>query len=181
MLYKLPDCWFKQSPTVRTGRNAYLNIVPNCCVAGGLDVYPVAQLPLLQKLTQQLQEKSTCTIFWEKEQNVTLRNFYSVESLNCGFTYTLNLTSFVSILTYNFVSGSGFVLGIRIRIQKAPEYRSNTDPDPQHCIQRIMNTYYVPLHSNLVPGPVGTSWSQDVASIKRGWLCTVICLMCYQC
>ena len=29
-------------------------------------------------------------------------------------------------------SGSGSVLGIRIRIQKAPEYGSNTDPDPQH-------------------------------------------------
>ena len=30
-------------------------------------------------------------------------------------------------------SGSGSVFRIRIRIQKAPEYGSDTDPDPQHC------------------------------------------------
>ena len=31
--------------------------------------------------------------------------------------------------------GSGSVLRIRIRIQKAPEYGSNIDPDPQHCLK----------------------------------------------
>ena len=30
-------------------------------------------------------------------------------------------------------SGSGSVFRIRIRIQEAPEYGSDTDPDPQHC------------------------------------------------
>ena len=29
--------------------------------------------------------------------------------------------------------GSGSVFGIRIQV--APEYGSNTDPDPQHCVQ----------------------------------------------
>ena len=32
---------------------------------------------------------------------------------------------------FEYVSGS--VFWIRIRIQEAPEYGSNTDPDPQHC------------------------------------------------
>ena len=47
-----------------------------------------------------------------------------------------NLTSFASILTYSgiYMCGSGSVFRIRIRIQEAPEYGSNTDlgPDPQH-------------------------------------------------
>ena len=35
--------------------------------------------------------------------------------------------------------GSGSVFGIFcIRIQKAPEYGSNTDPDPQHWIKMKM-------------------------------------------
>ena len=44
--------------------------------------------------------------------------------------------------------GSGFVFGIRIRIQiriqKTPEYGSNTDPDPQHCLhycETVVHTY----------------------------------------
>ena len=32
-----------------------------------------------------------------------------------------------------FMCGSGSVFWIRIRSQKATEYGSNTDPDPQHC------------------------------------------------
>ena len=44
--------------------------------------------------------------------------------------YILNLTPFTSILSYIYMSGSGSVFGIRI--QKAPDYGSNTDPDPQH-------------------------------------------------
>ena len=31
--------------------------------------------------------------------------------------------------------GSGYVFGIRIRIHEAPEYGSNTDPDPQHWLK----------------------------------------------
>ena len=44
-----------------------------------------------------------------------------------------NLTSFASILSYICMCG------LRIRIQEAPEYGFNTDPDPQHwlsvCLQ----------------------------------------------
>ena len=40
-----------------------------------------------------------------------------------------NLTFFASILSYICMRGPGF--GLRIRIQEAPEYGSNTDPDPQ--------------------------------------------------
>ena len=47
--------------------------------------------------------------------------------------YILNLASFASILTYISMCGSVSVFRIRIRIQEAPEYGSNTDPDPQHC------------------------------------------------
>ena len=43
--------------------------------------------------------------------------------------YILNLTPFVSILSYFYMCGSGSVF--RRRIHKAPEYGSNTDP--QHC------------------------------------------------
>ena len=41
-------------------------------------------------------------------------------------------------------SGSESVLGIRIRIHKAPEYESNTDPDPdpQHWLQRYYEQGY---------------------------------------
>ena len=47
--------------------------------------------------------------------------FTIVESLNCEFiSLKLNLTSFASILTYIFMSGSG------------PGKLLNTDPDPQH-------------------------------------------------
>ena len=42
----------------------------------------------------------------------------------------LYLKSFASILFYFYMCGSGSVFRIRIRIQKAPEYGSNTDPDP---------------------------------------------------
>ena len=47
--------------------------------------------------------------------------------------YILNLISFAFILYYFYMCGSGSVFRIRIRIQEAPEYGSNTDPDPQHC------------------------------------------------
>ena len=50
-------------------------------------------------------------------------------------TGILHLTSFPSILTYICICGSGSVFRIRIRIQEAPEYGSNTDPDPQHCFE----------------------------------------------
>ena len=36
----------------------------------------------------------------------------------------------------------GSVFGIRIRIQKAPEYGFNTDPDPQHrCKLKVLKTF----------------------------------------
>ena len=35
--------------------------------------------------------------------------------------------------------GSGSVFRIRIRMQEAPEYGSNTDPDPQHCYEVYEN------------------------------------------
>ena len=47
----------------------------------------------------------------------------------------LNLTFFASILTYICMCGSGSVFRMRIRIQEAPEYGSNRDPDPQHCLK----------------------------------------------
>ena len=46
------------------------------------------------------------------------------------FYFKSYFTSFASILTYICMCGSEF--RIRIRIQEAPEYGSNTDPDPQH-------------------------------------------------
>ena len=47
----------------------------------------------------------------------------------------LNLALFSFILSSIYMCGSGSAYRIRIPIQKAPEYRSNTvwDPDPQHC------------------------------------------------
>ena len=59
----------------------------------------------------------------------------SVESLNCGFI-SLNLIPIASMLSYMYSYMSGSVFGIRIRIHKAPEYGSNTDPDPQHCLKQ---------------------------------------------
>ena len=35
---------------------------------------------------------------------------------------------------------------IRIRIQEAPEDGSNTDPDPQHCFEVIMNHANIQLN-----------------------------------
>ena len=46
--------------------------------------------------------------------------------------------------TYIYMSES--VLGMRIRIQKASEYGSNTDPDPQHC--------YLGMHRMRISGVV---------------------------
>ena len=40
---------------------------------------------------------------------------------NLEYTYVLNLIPFVPILSYNYICGSGSVLGIRFRIHKAPE------------------------------------------------------------
>ena len=47
--------------------------------------------------------------------------------------YILNLKSSASILTYICMCGSESEFCIWIRIHEAPEYGSNTDPDPQHC------------------------------------------------
>ena len=46
--------------------------------------------------------------------------------------FSLCIVSSDSILSYIYMSGS--VFGILIRLHKAPEYGSNTDPeqDPQH-------------------------------------------------
>ena len=57
---------------------------------------------------------------------------------------------FAYILSYTgiYMCGSGSVLGIRIH--KAPEYRSNTDPDPQHWEgEHYLGLYYtMSLQSN---------------------------------
>ena len=82
----------------------------------------------------------------------------SVESLNCEFTYILNLTSSASILTYFSMCGSGSLFGIRIRIQEAPEDESNTDPDPQHwpkpCESKLLSDYICTDPGNLIRGEV---------------------------
>ena len=51
----------------------------------------------------------------------------------------LNLTSFASILSYTVfacMDPDGSVFRKRIRIQEAPEYESNTDPDPYYWKER---------------------------------------------
>ena len=55
--------------------------------------------------------------------------------------YILNLLSFAFILSYIYMCGSGSVFGIRIRIQEAHEYGSNTDPDPQHWFEHCRFSY----------------------------------------
>ena len=50
--------------------------------------------------------------------------------------------------------GSGSVFGIRIRIQKTPEYGSNTDLDPQHWLPS--------LH-------VEALWTVEPSCSPRGW------------
>ena len=59
---------------------------------------------------------------------------------------------FFFILSSIYMCGSGSVFRIRIRIQKAPEYGSITDPDPQHCPspsrsgrQKLQNTIHFRL------------------------------------
>ena len=53
--------------------------------------------------------------------------------------FYLKSCTFSFILSSIYMCGSGSAYRIRIPIQKAPEYRSNTvwdpdlDPDPQHC------------------------------------------------
>ena len=37
------------------------------------------------------------------------------------------------ILPLIYQSGSGSIVGIRIRIHEGPKYGSKLDPDPQHC------------------------------------------------
>ena len=58
----------------------------------------------------------------------------SVSLVSKLWIYILNLTSSAPILTYICLCGSGSLFAIRI--QEAPEYGSNTDPDPQHCFQQ---------------------------------------------
>ena len=60
-------------------------------------------------------------------------NFY-VKVVSELWIFILNLISFAFILFYIYMCGSGSVFLIRIRIQKAPEYGSNMDPDPQDWI-----------------------------------------------
>ena len=74
-------------------------------------------------------------IFLTIRTNCPLKKFV-ISSVSELLNNILNLISFFSILSYIFMCGSGSVFGIpvriRIRIQEAPEYGSNTDPDPQH-------------------------------------------------
>ena len=55
--------------------------------------------------------------------------------------YILKFTAFAFILSYIYMCGSGSVFGIRIRIQEAHEYGSNTDPDPQHWFEHCRFSY----------------------------------------
>ena len=83
--------------------------------------------------------------------------------------------------------GSGSVFRIRIRIQEAPEYGSNTDPDPQHWgVRRHRCIKYLEKGRILVcklfgkPGRVGNInciWkrgniSVSVAHKRREYQCT---------
>ena len=64
--------------------------------------------------------------------------------------FILNHTSSAFILTYICMSGSGSVFRVRIRIQEAPEYGSNTDPylDRQHWyIQHVYSRLFCLLLS----------------------------------
>ena len=80
--------------------------------------------------------------------------------------FCLNLTHFATHLSYIFMCGSGSVLGIRIRIQKAPEYGSNTDPDPQHCLEIITFVWWQPTTFNFhfLKVRVGCGWWMEVQS-----------------
>ena len=71
--------------------------------------------------------------------NTIRTNFYLMKFLISRVSELLinilNLTSFASILTYICMCGSRSVFRIQIRIQDAPEYGSNSDPDPQHWLE----------------------------------------------
>ena len=73
--------------------------------------------------------------------------------------YILNLISFAFILYYFYMCGSGsgsvFRIWIWIRIQEAPEYGSNTDPDLQRCLQV---TYTVHKSSRYIRHKIQTFW-----------------------
>ena len=64
---------------------------------------------------------------------MVLQELFSQLSLWKGIFF--NRAPFASILSYILIYGSGSILGIRIRIRNAPEYGSNTDPDPQICVE----------------------------------------------
>ena len=60
--------------------------------------------------------------------------------LDPGLNQQFTSKSFAYILSYNYMCASGSVFGICIRIQKAPEYGSNKDSDPQQwCGPRFIN------------------------------------------
>ena len=48
--------------------------------------------------------------------------------------YVLNLTPFASILFYIYMCGTKSVMGIRVRIHKAPEYGSGSE---KNCETKI--------------------------------------------
>ena len=58
--------------------------------------------------------------------------------------------------------GSGSVFRIRIRIQQAPEYGSNTDPDPQHC-SAVWSATNEPPPNLIFTG--GMRWSCSAAEV----------------
>ena len=70
--------------------------------------------------------------------------------------YFLNLAPLAAFLSYFYMCGSGSVFGIPvwIRIHKAPEYGSNTDPQQcPHHMRLSLNTCFFFLSSRcIVPG-----------------------------
>ena len=65
--------------------------------------------------------------------------------------YVLNFTPFASNLSYICLCGSVF----GIRNQRGPEYGSNLDPDPQHCLEDTIQYNTIPFLIS-VPESVST-------------------------
>ena len=73
-----------------------------------------------------------------------LEEIFSQLSLWMSCFYVLNFTPFASNLSY--ICRCGSVFGIRN--QRGPEYGSNLDPDPQHCLEDTIPVVEcaVPVH-----------------------------------
>ena len=97
-------------------------------------------------------------IFLNCKKKMSSKEFFS-ELSRClwivSLNLKLNLVPFASILSYIYICGSGSVFGIRIRIHKAPEYGSNTDPIRIHYtekyeVQFFFNSKFCALFAKMV-------------------------------